>query len=58
MPEMEMGNNTSMSKESWEGLGGNDKGVDEGEKEGKGRNTEKDLVSNILFNICEWIFVI
>ena len=32
-PEVEMGDNTRAAKESWEGLGGEDKGESEDEEE-------------------------
>ena len=44
MPKVEMGNNTGTSKESWEGLGVEDKGMDKGE----GKKAGDKLVSAIF----------
>ena len=46
-----MGNNTGAAKESWEGLGAEDKGEDKenvDESKNKGKDGEEDLVSAIF----------
>ena len=53
MPEVEMGDNTGIDKESLEGLGvKNEEGVDkENIDKGKGKNIREDLVSIYFLDI-------
>ena len=54
-PKVEMGDDTGTAKESWEGLGGEDKEgtgkENEDEDESEGKDGEEDLVSDSLLTL-------